>query len=466
VNFRRAVLAGVLLATTLIGTFDHDLWAPDEPRAAELGRSFLESGSWSIPRLNGEPFLEKPPLVYWTIAASLKVFGLHDWAVRLPALLFAWGTLLFTGLLGRRLYGPDAGNLSMLVLATSAGFLIAMHHVESDAGLLFFVTATAYFLWRAIEGSAGWYGAATLAALGAFFSKGFIGLVLPGLLLGAWTGWTRTPREFLRAKPWIWLPILAAPIVIWLVAIGSAPEGKLLRTFLFENHVQRFLGVHGDADRGHQKPIWYYVVQFPMWFLPWIVALAAGARGIWSRRGERPERFLLAWAATGFLFLCAAGTKRAVYLLPLMPPLSILVGRWLAGLPRRGWVEPAVGTLTLALAILWFSFVGRVNDRLSCKPFCRSLASMIQPSTVLYAFDVDETVNAVVPFYMGRHLIPVQDPGALVLDPGAELVVITVDVRGKDWHSRVVRNHLPHLRLAMPEGRDHRMLAFSNVPSR
>jgi 4-amino-4-deoxy-L-arabinose transferase-like glycosyltransferase len=105
VNLRRVALVAVPLATTLIGISDHDLWEPDEPRAAELGREFLDGGSWCVPTLNGAPFMEKPPLVYWTIAPSIKVFGVHDWAARIPGVLFTWGTLLFTWLLAGRLYG-------------------------------------------------------------------------------------------------------------------------------------------------------------------------------------------------------------------------------------------------------------------------------------------------------------------------------------------------------------------------
>jgi 4-amino-4-deoxy-L-arabinose transferase-like glycosyltransferase len=119
-----------------------------------------------VPRLNGEPFLEKPPLVYWTIALSLKLFGIHDWAARLPAVFFGWGTLLFTGLLAQRIYGREAAAAALLSLATSVGFLVVSHHVESDAGLVFFVAASAYFLWRALHESSGWYGAASLAAPG------------------------------------------------------------------------------------------------------------------------------------------------------------------------------------------------------------------------------------------------------------------------------------------------------------
>jgi 4-amino-4-deoxy-L-arabinose transferase-like glycosyltransferase len=103
----------------------------------------------------------------------------------------------------------------------------------------------------------------------------------------------RTPGELLRARPWLWIPLMAIPIAAWLAAIASDPRGYLLRVFLVDNHLNRFLGGEGWIDRGHRKPPWYYFLQLPLMFLPWTLALAAAGRWIWSRRREAAERFLL-----------------------------------------------------------------------------------------------------------------------------------------------------------------------------
>lgn len=464
---RRAALLGVLLAVTLLGLFDHDLWTPDEPRAAELGREFLGSGSWAVPTLNGVPFVEKPPLVYWTIAASLKLFGVSDGAARVPCLLFGWGTLFFVWLLARRLHGAEAAGASVLVLATSYGFLSATHHVESDVGLLFFTASAAYFLWRAIEGSPWWYGAAALSMLGAFFSKGLIGFLFPGFLWVVWIAWTRSPRELLRARPWIWLPLLAIPITAWLCALRADPRGDLLRVFWVENHLDRFLGTRGDEDRGQRQPVWYYVIQLPVMAAPWILALGVAGRWIWSRRGERPERFLLSWLVPGFLFLSAAGSKRAIYLVPLLPPLAILIGGWFAASGRRRLMEPIAGALTVALVVAWFVVAPRVDEKRTFKPFCREMAAVLPAGVRLCGYDADETTRAVVPFYTGRTFAALKSEAeldALALGAPGGVAVVTVDVRGSTWHSEQVRARFPHLWLSMPEGRGRRMQLFASVP--
>jgi 4-amino-4-deoxy-L-arabinose transferase-like glycosyltransferase len=453
---KRLVFVLIVGVTTLVGVFDHDLWAPDEPRAAELGREFLDGGSWMFPRLAGEPFLEKPPLVYWTIAASLKLFGAQDWAARLPAVLFGWGTLLFTFLLARKIYGSAAAELAVLMLATSVGFLVVSHHVESDAGLVCFVSAAAYFLWRGIHESSWAYGAAAAAAVGAFFCKGPIGLIFPGLLLLTWVAWNGSPRELLRARPWLWLPLMSLAIGAWLYAISRIPG--LMGTFLVENGVKRFLGSRGAEDRGHLKPLWYYFVQLPLWFLPWTPALFLLRRSTLTAGG----RFLISWAAAGFVFLSIAGSKRAVYLVPILPPLTILTAAPLMTLPWARFLKPAVAAFTLTAGITWLCVVGRLNERLSCKPFCLDLAVRLKPESRLYVYDVDETALAVIPFYTGR--VPLKGDAPTSIPDEDGVVVLTQDVRGKAWHTEMLIGRFPHVWLSMPEGRDHRMRVFSKQP--
>ena len=99
------------------------------------------------------------------------------------------------------------------------------------------------------------------------------------------------------------------------------------------------------------------------------------------------------------------------------------------------------------------------------------MASALPRSGKLYGYDLDEVASAVIPFYTGRGFEPLETPERVAeLAAGttlsAETFVVTVDVRGKDWHSREVRRLFPHVWMTMPEGRDHRMWVFSNIPRR
>src|ERR1043165_2900249 len=97
----------------------HPLSNPDEGRYAEIPREMIASGDWVTPRLNGVPYFEKPPLGYWCVAVSQKVFGPSEWSVRLVPSLFALGGVLFTYAAARRLYGREAGVGAAVVLGTS-----------------------------------------------------------------------------------------------------------------------------------------------------------------------------------------------------------------------------------------------------------------------------------------------------------------------------------------------------------
>ena len=167
----------MILALSFVGIFDHDLWPSDEPRVAEIGREFLDEGaSLAVPRLNGKPFLEKPPLYFWCVALSYKVFGgLSASAARLPSVFFGLGTLLFTYLLARKMYGRNSALWSCMVLALSAEFFSITHKSLVDSSLVFFVTGTVYWLYLALTAEKDTkgilYAVCYIFATGAFFSK-------------------------------------------------------------------------------------------------------------------------------------------------------------------------------------------------------------------------------------------------------------------------------------------------------
>src|SRR4051812_26934037 len=114
----RPLLAAALLAAVVsfAPIASHSLWTPDEPTGAGVGRAMLASGDYLVPRLGGQPFLEKPPLYWWVQVAGYRLLGVRDWTARLPSALFAVAGLLAAYGLGRRVGGPAVGLATVAVL--------------------------------------------------------------------------------------------------------------------------------------------------------------------------------------------------------------------------------------------------------------------------------------------------------------------------------------------------------------
>ena len=332
----------VALAVSFTGIFQRDLWHPDEPRLAEMGRAMAATPGWSAaPMLAGEPFLEQPPLCVWSVAASYEVLGVSPGAARVPMALFGLLLLGVAFLLGERAGGPLAGFLSAAVLATTVRFVSKMHVVIPDVPLTLFVAAghlaflAARDQWREGRRPTA-FALVGLAAGLAFLSKGPIGPILiagPALLATA-----VTDRPFLlRAALWTAAACGAGVALFgvpWVLALARESGREAVRESLLGNSLGRF---EGKQVYGHAAPFWYYLPVFPLSLLPWVLAVPALLRsGAASpeREGGR-ARFLGLLALAGVLLLSIPSSKRAVYVLPLLPAACVPIAAWLADLARR-----------------------------------------------------------------------------------------------------------------------------------
>lgn len=345
-----AVLTALLVSS--VGVFGHGLWTPDEPRQAEVGREMWEAGWSSMPTLGGEPFLEKPPLHPWVMAAAYRLFGVSPGVARLPSALFAFGSILVAYGMGRRAGGRLTGLFSAVVLATTFGFVFSSHKALVDNPLAFFVAVGHLALFEARE-RARWprIGEGVLAPLAlaglacalAFLSKGVIG---PVLLLGPPLLAALAMREFafvLRILPGLTLTAglaLTALGLPWVLSLGLGHGWDKVRVCLIDNTIGRTAA--GQADGygfGHEQGPLYYLKAFPFMTLPWIVALpgALSARTFGRDWHAGRVRFLGLTVLAGVLLLSLPATKREIYLIPLLPAASVVVGAWLAraGAPRQ-----------------------------------------------------------------------------------------------------------------------------------
>ena len=396
-----AVPAFALIALlTLSGIFGHELWTPDEPRDAEIAR---ETGFRALPTLNGEPHVEKPPLYFWTVHASYQLFGVHAWSARVPSVLFGWGTLIFTWLLARRMFGRDAAWRACLMLATTPVFLLVTHKCIVDNALVFMATGCFYWLYQAqaSERKLLCYAIAYVFAAGAVLAKGIVGAGLAGAVFLVFLLWMRRPGEILRAHPWLAVALVAAAAGAWILSLP--PEGRDM--FLVQNQWGRLTG-QGRSD--HLQPFWYYGPAYLYALAPWGLAVFAAIPWLGRRDEDLPaKRYLVVWIVLGVFLLSLAATKRALYLLPLAPAVAILVAGWIERAPERlRVVADRAGLAFLAVLVAGAIIAEPALDRRkNLAPFVKALP---QELSSVPAFQPDETTLAVIPFYSGRQVVPIE----------------------------------------------------------
>ena len=372
-SFTHYCISGLFLAALLsyLGwTFNHDLWNPDETREAGIVWEMAAGGNLVVPLLNARPFLEKPPLYYWTAFALAKLAGgLSPGLVRLPAVLYAMLGVIVTALLGRRLFGLRAGLLAGTVLAVLPAYYSTAHFALTDLPLTAFVCLAFYGFWS-FGGTAPRPARPAslllfcIAAALSFFAKGPVGPALIGVPLFLYLLWERRPREIAVLGLWggAALALTALP---WLYAVRQQGGSELLRVLLIENQFGRF----AHASLGHRHWFGFYLYVFPAVLLPWTLLLgpaaASGGAGLRQSNPARSAwRLLFCWLLGDLVLLSLSSSKREIYLLPLFAPAALMIGQWLntilAGPPPTRWEQRALGVLALIarLAPLLLSLAG------------------------------------------------------------------------------------------------------------
>jgi len=288
----------------------------------------IDSGDYMAPRVNGQPYKEKPPLLFWAIAAVSSCTGdVTSFSARIPSVLAGIITLVFTGLLARDLFNSRIALWSIIILMTMQRFWWNSRFGQIDMLLTACLTVGLYAFWR-YENTRryAWLSLFYLAALAGLFSKGPGVLVFPVLFVLVWT-W----RSNLRREAWIHLFIgcvfcvlvYAAWVIPFHMTLASEAReatGDALASNMFRQTFGRFfLGV------SHANWPWYYLTTLPVDWLPWTLFLPWVILWTWRHwRDNLSVKFLLCWTVPLFLFFSAAIGKRGVYLLPLFPAFSML----------------------------------------------------------------------------------------------------------------------------------------------
>ncbi|MEW6071411.1 MAG: phospholipid carrier-dependent glycosyltransferase [Planctomycetota bacterium] len=345
-----------------------DLWAPDEPRRAEVAREMFERGDFLVMHLCGEVYPDKPPLFFWLAGTAGRITGWSVFAMRLVPLLATAATAALVALLARRWWGRREALWAPLLFLGSGLVLLEGSRLQIDPLLVLLCTAALAIadLPARSRGRASAHRLLAGLATGlAGLAKGPVAFAIVGLVL---LGWRLVARPQAGPRPAVLARlggILFAllPVAAWaLAAIAAAPE--LAGALLYGQHVGRV--VEGEA---HPGPWWQHLAVLPAELLPWTPLVIGGLIAAWrTRRAPDDLHRAAAWLLVLLALFSLLPTKRDLYLLPAYPAAALVGARWMVlafartgGLPRAAtWTATAVLALAAAAALAAIPFVGEV----------------------------------------------------------------------------------------------------------
>lgn len=346
-----------------------------EARYAEIARKMVELNDWITPWFDyGVPFWGKPPLSFWMTAVSFKLFGINEFAARLPhflgALLVAW---LVWDWSTRR--SRQEAWYSAALLAGSVVFFIAAGAVMTDMALVLGITLTMRGFWLGLHGTDAERGRERwlvfLGLIVGLLAKGPLALVLAGIPITVWAVLTGNVAKVLRNLPWLRGGLLTIVLAgSWYVLAEQHTPG-FLNYFLIGEHWHRFVtsgwkgDLYGTAHVFPRGSIWLFAVAA---CLPWtlLMPIVAVLRGKVAQLASQPDPaekswrlFLLLWGLTPCVFFTFSGNILWTYVLPGFPALALLGAIWLAG---QSVALRASQMLVCGLIITMMAFAGFLFD--------------------------------------------------------------------------------------------------------
>ena len=365
----------------------------------------LTSGDWVTPRLDGVIYLEKPPLYYWPLAISYKIFGVHDWAARIPIALSAIGVALLTAAFGVWAFGKRAGFYAGLCVATCIGLFLFTRILIPDVLLTLTVALAMWAFLRALdeqETHPRFWAFVLAASLGTgLLVKSLVAVVFP--IAGAVIYLFLTKQFFVR-RTWQRL----RPISGFLIAMAIAAPWHILATlrnppyfsfsfhsgpgeyhgflwfFFINEQVLRFLNLRYPRDYNTVPRLWFWLFHF-LWLFPWSVYFPAVAKLSYKPVDRDGQTRLLALCWTGFLLIFfTLSTTQEYYSMPCYPAVALLLGsamatggEWI----RRGTrvlcviaLLAAVATFGIFVSVRHLPTPGDISQALSHHPSAYTLS--------------------------------------------------------------------------------------------
>ena len=342
-----ALLCSAPLVWLLAGTASTWLFDVDEGAFSEATREMITSGDWGHTTLQGVNRFDKPIGVYWLQAASVQIFGLHEWALRLPSVLACWLSALALGRFAWQLWGLPAGVMAVLIHSTSIGPWVMAHAATADAVLGLWLVLSALDLCRFLmHGKPNHLRRVALWTGLGMLTKGPVALLIPAATLLLWCLHQRSAKallDSLRDGP-AWLILLAVSLPWYSYALWRHGD-EFIQGFFVRHNLSRFDG----AMEGHSGAWYYFLVIAPLLWLPWSPLLLSMGRKITSFWADPVLRFALMWSGFVLVFFSASSTKLPHYALYAAPGLTLLLVQACIHSSKRAW------TVSFLILMAWLA---------------------------------------------------------------------------------------------------------------
>jgi 4-amino-4-deoxy-L-arabinose transferase-like glycosyltransferase len=387
VRSNAALLAGaglLLLCGLFFWQLDaYSLFNITEAKQAEIARHLWVSGDWVTPVYNRELYFDKPVLLHWLMALGFSIFGINEWAVRLPSAVAAAALIWTTWGFVHYFSNLRTATLAATLLAANSFTLALGRTGQHDMLLTVFMTTALYCWYFAYSSGQTWGYLAFFALLAlAVMAKGPLALVLCSLIIGIFCVWVDRWRSQLRIVPWGWGALIFGSIALpWHILMFWVHGWTFIdQTFLY-NNVSRYL----HANLNQAGPWYYYLPLILVAMFPWItllpVSLARRARwrllrsSDWRTKppAEQLSLFMTVWFLTVLVFMSAASTKLPWYVYPGFPALAYLCAQaWAAQIadPDR-WLKPSLRLISGICGLLAIGFA--IAPRLIPEPLRQSV---------------------------------------------------------------------------------------------
>jgi 4-amino-4-deoxy-L-arabinose transferase-like glycosyltransferase len=387
------IIPGLLLKT--------DFWVEDEARYAEVVREMIVDGNWLVPHLNGFIYPDKPPLYFWLASGiSILLGSISPLSFLIINCLCAMALVILTFYFGKYLFDSQTGFWSGLVLLSSLLFLISFHIARMDILFTFLIVLAFYFFYRGyLEQKYRFYYGYYLASALAVLCKGPFGLILsffPIVIFLILKSQKRQVMKFVLSKGTLLFGIL---VFGWLFLVYINGYDDLINNIFSKQILARTVNSFAQ-----NRPFFYYLIISPLVFLPWFPFILRFIRMKKKQWTQESYLFLALWFVCGFTIISVVSCKIFIYLLPLLPPVALFLGRHLSNCKKKFFFTYfAIATIGVFVLFNLF-FHGVINNRFSPKLMGEKIKYFSEAG---FKIATSHVTRGILNFYAGQKILEI-----------------------------------------------------------